>query len=86
VIEGLRDRAKAGNPQAARELLNYLTRFPPTLERGEQDMLARGLQELDEAELASFEAFVLRLWREQGGDQAARGRMVEPNPQATPKS
>jgi mono/diheme cytochrome c family protein len=78
VVEGLRDKAKLGNPQAARELLSWLTRFPPVLSTGGQDMAAKGLEELDEAELAAFEAWALRRW------QRAQQRLERQRAQAAP--
>jgi hypothetical protein len=63
VVEGLRDKAKQGQANAAAQLLAYLRQFPPVMERGDQDMAARGLEELDPAEQAEFEAWALRRWQ-----------------------
>jgi hypothetical protein len=62
VVEGLRDKAKQGQANAAAQLLAYLRQFPPVMDKGQQDMEARGLEELDPAEQAEFEAYVLRRW------------------------
>jgi hypothetical protein len=43
--------------------MSYLTRFPPVMDKGAQNLAAKGLQELDEAELAEFEAWALRRWQ-----------------------
>jgi hypothetical protein len=79
VVEGLRDKAKQGNAQAAGQLLAYLTRFPPVLERGEQELAARGLEELNPAELAEFEAWALRRW------QRATKRLVRMRQASSPE-
>ena len=59
VIVGLRDRAKTGNPQAAAQLLAWLTRFPVQQGSGE-DRQDKALEDMTPDELAFAEAWALR--------------------------
>jgi hypothetical protein len=59
VIVGLRDKAKTGNPQAAAQLLAWLTRFPVQQGTGE-DWQDKGLEDMTPDELAFAEAWALR--------------------------
>jgi hypothetical protein len=60
VIEALRDKAKTGNPQAAREYLAYLTRFQPQSTVGIEDLEVKALEDMTPDELAFAEAWALR--------------------------
>jgi hypothetical protein len=57
-VQGLQEKAKQGNAQAAGQYLQLLTRYPPVLTSGDQDMAAKGMEELTPAELAEFEVTV----------------------------
>jgi hypothetical protein len=58
VIVGLRDKAKQGNPQAAAQLLAWLTRFPPQLSQAVEE--GKALEDMTPDELAFAEAWALR--------------------------
>jgi hypothetical protein len=59
VVAGLRDAAKKGSAPAARELLNYLTRFP--VQGGSETVrMDKPLEEMTPEELAFADAYLVR--------------------------
>lgn len=60
VIQGLRDKAKQGNAQAASALLAYLTRFPVQLGDGTAALADKPFAEMTAEELTLLEALAVR--------------------------
>jgi hypothetical protein len=60
VFEAMRDKAKAGNPQAAAQYLQLLICFPPQSTVDLEDLEVKALEDMTPDELAFAEAWALR--------------------------